>query len=170
MLNGDSFPVADTRWFRHASAVEGTMSDERRDYAVLISLATREEAEVAAAALRADGVDAFIGNTNHASIEWWLVPALGGVQIMTPRERLTEARAILRDRLRAADEVDKDETLVRRDRWKAWILVAYYVVPLAIGYAIWFAWMVANGWTPGEWLGPQVSYPGEVVPLDLDPY
>jgi hypothetical protein len=47
------------------------MSDERRDYAILVRLYMREEAEVMASALRAEGIDAFIGNsTGVTSLRW----------------------------------------------------------------------------------------------------
>jgi hypothetical protein len=55
------------------------MREDRLDYAVLISLMMREEAEVASATLRAEAIDAFIGKSNHAYAEWLLVPAFNGV-------------------------------------------------------------------------------------------
>ncbi|HEV7690230.1 MAG TPA: hypothetical protein VGO52_05385, partial [Hyphomonadaceae bacterium] len=74
--------------------------DERLDYAVLISLMTREEAEVMACTLRADGIDAFVGDTNHAGMNWFYLIALGGLQVMVPRVRLAEAKEALRERWR----------------------------------------------------------------------
>ena len=56
------------------------MADERLDYAVLISLLMREEAEVMASALRAEGIDAFLGNLHQASWNWGYVIAFGMVQ------------------------------------------------------------------------------------------
>ena len=66
------------------------MSEDKRDYAVLISLAMREEAEVAAAALRADGIDAFVGNAHHANVDWLYTLALGGL----PPELRTQGTAM----------------------------------------------------------------------------
>ena len=54
------------------------MEDEWRGYAVLVSLATREEAEVMASALRADGIDAFASLNNHQGMTWLYTLALGG--------------------------------------------------------------------------------------------
>jgi hypothetical protein len=100
------------------------VSEERRDYAVLISLAMREEAEVAAAALRADGIDAFIGNFHHAAIEWGIVPALGGVQVLVPSASLATAREALRDRISYDTPADY-EPAPRRDRYKAWLALGW---------------------------------------------
>jgi hypothetical protein len=102
--------------------MEGAVGEERLDYAVLIALAGREEAEVVASALRADGIDAFIGNSNHAYVEWLLVPAFNGLQIMVPRQKLAEAKNLLRERIKdfAADD-DGAEPAIRRDRWRSWI-------------------------------------------------
>ena len=101
------------------------MSDGRRDYAVLISLATREEAEVAAAALRADGIDAFIGNSNHGAADWGLLPAMGGVQIMVPFLHLDEAKAALQERIKGDATAAMDEFAGRRDRYKVWITLVW---------------------------------------------
>jgi hypothetical protein len=112
------------------------MSEERRDYAVLISLAMREEAEVVAGALRADGIDAFIGNSNHAYVEWLLTPALGGLQILVPRARLADAKNFLRERIRENSEVDAAEVAVRRDHWKGWLGIAMLLGPFAVYLAL----------------------------------
>ena len=116
------------------------MSDERRDYAVLVSLSTREEAEVAAAALRADGVDAFVGNAEMANTHWGTVQAMGGLQIMVPARMLSEAKNILRERLSVADDDEEGyDPSKRKDRWKAWVLLIWVVGPLVgiivIGFA-----------------------------------
>jgi hypothetical protein len=122
--------------------------DERLDYAVLISLMTREEAEVMACTLRADGVDAFIGNVNHATLEWLLVPAFDGLQVLVPRPKLSEAKAAIRARLHenavAPEEVE--DRAVRRDRWKMW-------AGFALIFAPWILSGVYGVWNePGQWL------------------
>lgn len=114
------------------------MSDERRDYEVLVSLSTREEAEVAAAALRADGIDAFVGNAEMANMHWGTVQAMGGLQIMVPARMLAEAKAILRDRLSVARDDDDEgyDPSKRKDRWKAWVLLIWIVGPVAAAIVI----------------------------------
>jgi hypothetical protein len=132
----------------------GSMAPEdRRDYAVLISLATREESEVAAAALRADGIDAFIGNSNHAYVEWLLTPALGGLQILVPRAQLADAKSFLRERIRESSEMEAAEVAVRRDHWKGWFSIALLLGPFAVYLAIGpggdlASWLYSNslGW------------------------
>lgn len=114
------------------------MTDARDGYSVLLSLTTREEAEVAVAALRADGIGAFLGNDHHHSVMAIGTTALGGLQVMVPSTQLEEAKGVLEARRREAWE-DEDEAAEaspqRRDRWKARILALFFVGPvvLAIG-------------------------------------
>ncbi len=108
---------------------------ERKDYAVLISLATREEAEVAASALRAEGVDAFIGNSETANMHWGLTQAMGGLQIMVPAAQINRAKMLLQNRIEESATGDEDEPYDpgrRRDRWKAWILFVLVGGPLLV--------------------------------------
>jgi hypothetical protein len=147
---------------------EGRVADERRDYAVLISLATREEAEVVAAALRAGGIDAFLGNVNHVNNDWGIAIALGGLQILVPRQRLSDAKAALRERIRDAGPVEDDERSPRRDKWKFWLMIAVYVTPVSISLIIWFGGIVLNVWDGKGWLGPSVQPPGQHS--FIDPY
>ena len=114
------------------------MSGGRKDYAVLTSLAMREEAEIAAAALRANGIDAFIGNSEMATMHWGTVQAMGGLQIMVPASRLTEAKDFLRERLSEAAEDDEEgyDPARRKDRWKAWVLLIWIAGPIAAGILI----------------------------------
>ena len=109
------------------------MSGERKDYAVLISLMTREEAEVVAAALRADGVDAFVGNNYHAHVDWLYTFAMGGLQVLVPWRRLQEARTLLRERVREYADFEPEAKIGRRDRWKIWVMViGFYGGSLAL--------------------------------------
>jgi hypothetical protein len=129
---------------------EQTAETSGGDYAILVSLSTREEAEVAAAALRAQGVDAFLGNDHHASVmTLGGVQALGGMQVMVPRSQLSEAKELLRSRLKEwADGEDDEAPTGRRDRWKAWLLLAMLFAPLLIGIALAFGERLARmlGW------------------------
>jgi hypothetical protein len=113
------------------------MADERSDYAILTTYLMREEAEVAAAALRAEGVDAFLSPGFHATYNWHYIIALGGLKVFVPFQRLEEARDIIRRRLTdAADKPDPEaEPTGRRDRWKVWAIIAGYF-GLA-GYSYW---------------------------------
>jgi len=104
------------------------MSDGRRDYAILASLSMREEAEVVASALRADGIDAFVGNAHHANVDWGYTIALGGMQVLVPREKLDEAREAIRERVSEAAKADDGEPVRRRDHYKVWLVIAGYFV------------------------------------------
>lgn len=116
------------------------MAEERLDYAVLISLSMREEAEVMASALRAEGIDAFIGNLHHATWDWGHVIALGGLQVLVPRQKLAEARQVIRERISEAAANPEGEPVGRRDRWKAWAVIGYsFVFPVTFSLlAMWF--------------------------------
>lgn len=100
------------------------LSDERLDYAILISLAMREEAEVMASALRAEGVDAFVGNRHHANVDWGWTLAMGGMQVFVPRQRIAEAKEVIRDRIREALANPEGKPAKRRDHWKVWAVIA----------------------------------------------
>lgn len=126
-------------------------------YSVLISFATKEEADVAASALRADGVDAFVGNAHHANKEWWAVAALGGLQVLVPSARLVEAKQLLRERLVRSMDVGVDDFAVRRDRWKAWTMFAFTIAPLLATFLLWLALMIGSGFGLAERHNPWVA-------------
>jgi hypothetical protein len=115
------------------------MAEERRDYGILVTYAMREEAEVAAAALRAEGIDALVSPGFHATYDWHLVQALGGLKVFVPWQKLEEARDVIRGRMRDAAEdraVDPGEgRLQRRDRYKVWLVIAASFG--MYGYAYW---------------------------------
>lgn len=133
------------------------MHAEGRDYAILISILTREEAEVMASSLRADGIDAFVGNTSHLGMNWHYTLALGGLQIFVPRNRLEDARAAVRHRLAEFADADLEDRVSRRDRWKVWLIAAWYLGPTIVGLTIWFAGIFLNAWDGTGWLGPGVE-------------
>lgn len=129
------------------------VSDERLDYAVLVSLATHEEAEVMAAALRAGGVDAFVGNANHAAANWFYTLTFGGLQVLAPRNRHDEAKALIRERLRDNADAYPDERVSRRDRWKLWVtvLLLYGVFAVLMILESWW-WPPADKYNWLEWI------------------
>lgn len=102
------------------------MTEERLDYAILISLSMREEAEVMASALRAEGIDAFVGNRHHANVDWGWIIALGGMQVFVPRLKIDEAKTVIRTRIKEASELPDPEAepTRRRDHWKIWSVIA----------------------------------------------
>lgn len=129
-------------------------------FRVLISFSTKEEADVAASALRADGVHAFVGNEHHAHMEWWAVTALGGVQLMVPSQRLPDAKRLLHERLAAWADAGAEQCAKRRDHWKAWTMLAWLFWPLVVVLGI---WLLALLW-PGiaGWSGLASPQPGQL--------
>ena len=106
---------------------------ERRDYGILVSLHMREEAEVMASALRAEGIDAFVGNRHHANVDWGWTIALGGNQVFVPAGKIDQARTLIRARIQeAAEHPDPDvEPARRHDRWKVWlVIVVSFLLPV----------------------------------------
>jgi hypothetical protein len=131
-------------WGSIARLIQGAgLSDERLDYAILISLAMREEAEVMASALRAEGIDAILGNGLHMNTDWHLTLALGGVQVLVPGQKMEEARAVIRERIKDAAENPDGEPVGRRDRWKLWAVIAFsWGLPTLVGLAA--LWLPAD--------------------------
>lgn len=136
------------------------MEDEWRGYAVLVSLATREEAEVMASALRADGIDAFASLNNHQGMTWLYTLALGGVQVFVPWEQVEDAKALVRERLRENAGADAEDRVSRSDRWKVWALAVML-------YGMNGYWMMLNAlylpfdeqYDPIEWISGLTSAP-----------
>ena len=112
------------------------MSEERLDYAILISLAMREEAEVMASALRAAGIDAFV---SAISYNWHMTLAFGCVQVFVPWAKLDEAKQVIRERIKEAAAHPEGEPVGRRDRWKLWaVIAASWGLPTLVGLlAMW---------------------------------
>ena len=111
------------------------LTDANDGYSVLVALTTREEAEVAVAALRAEGVGAFLGNDHHAGVMPFQMQAMGGMQVMVPSAQLDAAKAMLEARRREAwDDEDDDgqPSPQRRDRWKARLLALFFVGPVVV--------------------------------------
>lgn len=118
---------------------------EQGPYSVLVALHTREEAEVMASALRADGVDAFVELTSHQGMTWLYTLGLGGLRVFVPSHQVEEARELVRARLREFSGDHPEERVVRRDRWKIWLMaIALYGVN---AYAL---YVESKDWPPDE--------------------
>ncbi len=130
------------------------MEDGSNDYVLLLSLATREEAEVVAAAFRADGVDAFVERTNHLGMEWFYALALGGVRIFAPRSQAVESKQLIRERIEENANAFADERVAPRDRWKIWLLIAWlYGLPWLLMLIGSWSWPEDEKHHPLEWIG-----------------
>lgn len=63
----------------------------------LVSVSSVEEALIIRGVLESNGIQVNIPNEQHASIDWAMIPALGGLAIQVPDDRLDEARQLLAD-------------------------------------------------------------------------
>ena len=62
------------------------------------------DAHFAAGRLESDGIPVFLLGINHASANWLLSNALGGIRLQVPAQYVDEARAILADIVQADPE------------------------------------------------------------------
>jgi hypothetical protein len=129
------------------------MSEEPIGYSVLVALYTREEAEVMASALRADGVDAFVEPNTHQGMTWLYTLGLGGLRVFVPRDQVEEARNLVRTRLSEFADADLEERVERRDRWKVWLIaIALYGVNAYWLYVQSKDWPPEEGYNLIEWI------------------
>lgn len=133
---------------------EQAVSDEWCEYAVLVSLYTREEAEVMASALRADGIDAFASPANHQGMTWLYLLALGGVRVFVPKDQVEEAKSLIRERLREHADDYPEERVSRRDRGKIWLMAAaLYGINWYWMFYTSMQWHPDDQYHPIEWIG-----------------
>ena len=85
------------------------------------------------------GLDARLDNAGHASVDWAIVPALGGIAVRLPRDQVEEAKDLLRTALKEAKEnPDFAEPARLRPVWQkrllAWSMLGFYtgVLPVLI--------------------------------------
>jgi hypothetical protein len=62
------------------------------------------DAHIAAGRLESEGIPVFLLGINHASVNWLLSNALGGIRLQVPAQYVDEARAILADTIQASSE------------------------------------------------------------------
>lgn len=76
---------------------------------------THCEAQVAASALRADGVRAEVFDHFYLGANWLLIDGLGGIRVMAPAGQLNDARQILVQALsRTPDDLPGEDRLPKR--------------------------------------------------------
>lgn len=64
------------------------------------------DAHIAAGKLESEGIPVFLLGINHASANWLLSNALGGIRLQVPASRVDDARQLLAQLEKAADESD----------------------------------------------------------------
>ena len=74
--------------------------------------------------LQFHGFDARLDNGAHASIDWAIVPALGGIAVRLPRAQVDEAKALLRAAMAdAAVDPEFAEQAYLHPKWQKRLLV-----------------------------------------------
>ena len=146
---------------------------------VLRNYSRVEEALVVCSALQDAGFDAAIDNLNHATLEWYLVPALGGIQVRIPASQLKPAKAYLNEMFHTAEQRLLEATgetadpIHRRRYWRVWTgLAIWFGVADLLGIAtLWLALkLVPPDWwpkpdemvVPKYELGPTIAKPPDL--------
>lgn len=98
--------------------------------------------------LQFHGFDASIDNAAHASVDWSIIPALGGITVRLPRAQVDEAKSLLRRALRdARGNPEMAEPSHLRPDWKkrflAWSMLGFYTGVLPVAVAILIAWLAS---------------------------
>ena len=110
--------------------------------AVLRNYGRVEEALIVRAALQYAGFDASIHNYNHSTVNWLLVPALGGIPVRLPTSQLEDAKAYLREMVETAEDRLVEATgeapdPVRRKYWRAWAVAALFMLDWLSLFVLW---------------------------------
>ena len=96
------------------------------------------DAHIAAGRLESDGIPVFLLGINHASVNFWLANALGGIQLQVPAEFVDAARAALRESEAVGQEYQErcphcgsDKVGVASNSWKvAFLAIHLFSVPV----------------------------------------
>jgi hypothetical protein len=109
------------------------------------------EAQIAAGALRAAGIDAQVFDGAFGQVEAPVIEALGGFRIMAPEAQLASAKELLAA-LRASPglhESDEDGpwavTLAQASRSRAKRTRIWWSIAIGIGAAVWLVRSLAQG-------------------------
>ena len=110
--------------------------------AVLRNYGQVEEALIVCAALQDAGFEASIDNYNHASVNWLIVPALGGIPVRLPVSQLEDARAYLQEMVdtaanRLAEATGEEPVPVRKKYWRAWAVAAVLITDWLLLFILW---------------------------------
>ena len=65
------------------------------------------DAHIAAGRLEAEGIPVFLLGINHASLNWLMSNALGGIRLQVPADFVEEAKQILQETVALDDEGEK---------------------------------------------------------------
>jgi hypothetical protein len=110
--------------------------------AVLRNYGQVEEALIVCAALQSAGFDASIDNYNHATVNWLLVPALGGIPVRLPASQLEDAKAYPGEMVESAEDRLVEATgegpdPVQRNYWRAWAVAVLLAFDWLLLFVLW---------------------------------
>lgn len=96
------------------------------------------EAHIAAGKLESEGIPVFLLGINHASANWLLTNALGGVRLQVPANKADEARDLLAQIAESSSEGEfecpdcggSDTTAMSNSRKVAFLAVHLFSIPL----------------------------------------
>jgi len=96
------------------------------------------DAHIAAGRIESEGIPVFLLGINHASANWLLSNALGGIRVQVPANRAEEARAILAEIAQPLPEQDElcpkcgsaETSAMSNSRKVAFLAVHLFSLPL----------------------------------------
>ena len=96
------------------------------------------DAHIAAGKLRSEGIPVFLLGINHASANWLLSNALGGIRLQVPASHVDDARQLLAQIAAPGDAVEiecpecggSDTTAMSNSRKIAFLAVHLFSIPL----------------------------------------
>ncbi len=94
--------------------MRGLSGQISNDWVVVDNFIDVIHADIVRGRLEAEGIPAILGNRHLVTAEWLYSQAMGGVQIMVPREQVDEAREIIAQ-IDSGEFADIDEELRQED-------------------------------------------------------
>lgn len=95
------------------------------------------DAHIAAGLLESEGIPVFLLGINHASANWLLSNALGGIQLQVPADHVEDAKRLLADTAAADEDVERcpscgstESTPMTNSRKVAILAVHLFSIPL----------------------------------------
>ena len=95
------------------------------------------EAHIAAGKLESAGIPVFLLGINHASANWLLANALGGIRLQVPREFVADAKQLLSETVVVDDEAEMcprcgstESSPMNNSRKIAFLAVHLFSIPL----------------------------------------
>lgn len=95
------------------------------------------EAHIAAGKLKSEGIPVFLLGVNHASANWLLSNALGGIQLQVPKDFIEDARKLLAETVDVENDDERcprcgftDSSSMNNSRKVAFLAVHLFSIPL----------------------------------------